>query len=101
MYPGSISDLSKGGSSNWINPFSLLIRSEFTALMAERVWLGSPALESTDQLCEIASILHSSFLLDPSGDPSSKKARKYHWSSQACLLIFFFNALACFSHVEI
>src|SRR5688572_2282821 len=88
MYPGSISEVSKGGSSNWIKPFSLLIRNEFTALMADRDRSVSPAPDNTDQLCEMASILHSILFFEPSGEPSSKKARKYHSPSQACALMF-------------
>ncbi len=39
--------------------------------------------ESTDQLCAIESIWHSTPLAVPSGVPSSNQARRYHSPSQA------------------
>jgi hypothetical protein len=37
-----------------------------------RVRGGSPAPESTDQLCTMESIWHSGLTLEPRGEPSSK-----------------------------
>ena len=44
---------------------------------------GFAAPEITLQLCAIESILHSSLVREPSGDPSSKYARRYHSPSHA------------------
>ena len=55
-----------------------------TLSIARRVRCGVPAPERIDQLCEIASIWHSSFVAEPSGVPSSKYARRYHSPSQPC-----------------
>jgi hypothetical protein len=52
--------------------------------MACRCRSGDPAPEITLQLCAIASMRHSSFAAEPSGVPSSKKARRYHSPSHAC-----------------
>ena len=50
--------------------------------IAMRACSGSPAREITLQLCAIESILQSSLSAEPSGDPSSKYARRYHAPSQ-------------------
>src|SRR5690349_7896363 len=51
--------------------------------MAFRERNSSPAPESTDQLCAMESIWHSWFEEEPSGEPSSKYARRYHSPSHA------------------
>ena len=43
----------------------------------------SPAPEITLQLWAMASMRHSLAVAVPSGEPSSKKARRYHSPSQA------------------
>ena len=48
----------------------------------------SAAPEITPQLCEIPSILHSSFSILPRGVPSSINARLNHFPSHAFLLTF-------------
>ena len=42
---------------------------------------GRPAPEITLQLWAMASMRHSSAAAVPSGEPSSKYARRYHWPS--------------------
>ncbi len=66
--------------------------------MALRERPTSPAPDSTDQLCAIESIWHSAFLLDPSGVPSSKYARRYHSPSHALYSILWPRSVASFSH---
>jgi len=44
---------------------------------------GGAAFEITDQACAIRSMRHSALVCEPSGVPSSKNARLYHWPSHA------------------
>jgi len=53
------------------------------ALLGRIEIAGRPAPEITLQLWAIESILHSSLVRDPSGEPSSKYARRYHSPSHA------------------
>ena len=54
-----------------------------TDCIAARARAGSPAPDNTAQLCAMASIRHSSSDAVPSGEPSSKYARRYHAPSHA------------------
>ena len=56
----------------------------------------SPALEIAAQLCEILSILHSSFSILPKASPLSINARLYHLPSHALVL----SALFSFSDIS-
>src|SRR5690554_3370906 len=83
MYPGFGLAILKGGSSNWIIFISFLTRCLSKDAMAVSLLSSGAAEDRTDQLCEIASILHSVFSFDPKGVPSSNQARLYHSPSQA------------------
>ena len=84
MYPGFDADLSNGGSSSLTSPSSRRTRCRSSASIAARERSAPPAPESTDQLCAIESMRHSALPAEPSGEPSSKYARRYHSPSQPC-----------------
>ena len=89
IYPGSNLLFSNGGSNNFIIPISLSTKW-FSRLSIAIYFLSLlPAPEIVAQLCDMLSILHSSFCKLPSASPSSVKALLYHLPSQALL----FNAL--------
>src|SRR3546814_2333600 len=83
MEPGSCAVLSNGGSSNCTRPASRRTRCWSSASIACLARSGSAAPDSTDQLCEIESMVHSSLAVEPSGAPLSNHARRYQAPSQA------------------
>ena len=82
-YPGSNGVWSNGGEKSSIRRSSRRTRRCSTDSMAWRARSVSPAPEMTAHDWAMESIWHSSFSADPSGVPSSKKARLYHSPSHA------------------
>ena len=75
--------MSNGGANSSARPSSRRISSRSTAAIACAARSGAAAPESTAQDCAIASMRHSSLAAEPSGSPSSKKARRYQSPSHA------------------
>ncbi len=98
MYPGSSGVLSNGGVKSSTSPSPRRTRYSSTAAIARRLRSLSPAPEMTAQDCAIESIRHSSLAAEPSGVPSSKKARRYQSPSQPALSTAIFRASTCARH---
>ncbi len=82
MYPGSRSEWSNGGVNSSTSPSPSRTRYSCTAAIARSACAGSPAPDRTAHDWAIESILHSALAAEPSGVPSSKKARRYQSPSQ-------------------
>ena len=71
-----------GGSSRRIRPASRSTSCASSAAIAGAAAPRAPRPDSTAHACAIRSMRHSSLACEPSGVPSSKKARRNHSPSQ-------------------